>query len=172
MVNRSLSSDVRTHDGSPINSLLAFLVVDDAPSVHRWLALVGARAVGTSATVATIGYCARDSRTGDSLLDLVYERSFNQKCVAPGRLLTSSDDDLLTHDCASVGNTAGALIVDLATGQAVGLHVDGALDGPGTAVAWSTIEQALRALGERTVVAAPALGADALERRGRSAGRL
>ena len=119
--------------------------------------------------MATIGYCARDSRTGDPLLDLVYERSFNQKCVAPGRLLNSSDDGFLTHDCASVGNTAGALIVDLATGQAVGLHVSGALDGPGAGVAWSTIEQALRALGERVVVAAPELGADALERRGRSA---
>ena len=127
------------------------------------------RSGGKSGAVATIGYCARDSRTADPLLDLVYERSFNQKCVAPGRVLNSSDDGFLTHDCASVGNTAGAVIVDLATGHVVGLHVSGALDGPGAGVAWSTIEQALRALGERTVVMAPELGADALERRGRSA---
>ena len=159
--------DIRTHDGSPVSSLLAFLVVDDAHRVtDGWR--MSARRVETSATVATIGYCARDSRTGDLMLDLVYERSFNQKCVAPGRLRASSEDDLLTHDCASVANTAGALIVDLATGQAAGLHVVGALDGPGTAVGWPTIEQALRALGERMVVAVPALGADALERRGRS----
>ena len=160
--------DVRTHDGSPINSLLAFLVLDGAPQfTNGWHS--SERSGGKSGTVATIGYSARDSRTGDPLLDLVYERSFNQKCVAPGQLLNSSDDGFLTHDCASVGNTAGAVIVDLVTGHAVGLHVSGALDGPGAAVAWSTIEQALRALGERLVVAAPELGADALERRGRSA---
>jgi endonuclease G, mitochondrial len=159
--------DVRTPDGAPVNALLAFLVVDGA---HR-LTDGGrsGRGVGKSDAVVTIGYCARDSRTGDLLLDLVYERSFNQKCVAPGRLLTSSADGLLRHDCASVGNSAGSAIVDLATGQTVGLHVGGALDGPGTGVAWSTIEQALGALGERIVVAAPELGADALERRGRSA---
>ena len=160
--------DVRTHDGSPINSLLAFLVLDGARQfTNGWHA--SERGGGKSEAVATIGYCARDSRTGDPLLDLVYERSFNQKCVAPGRLLNLSDDGFLTHDCASVGNTAGAVIVDLATGRVIGLHVSGALDGPGAAVAWSTIEQALRALGERPVVAAPELGADALERRGRSA---
>lgn len=160
--------DVRTDDGSPINSLLAFLLIDGARRFTNGWHTSG-RGGGKSGAVATIGYCARDSRTGDPLLDLVYERSFNQKCVAPGRLLNSSENGLLTHDCASVGNTAGAVIVDLATGQVVGLHVGGALDGPGAGVAWPTIEKALRALGERIVVAAPELGADALERRGRSA---
>jgi endonuclease G, mitochondrial len=160
--------DVRTHDGSAINSLLAFLLLDGARRFTNGWHTSG-RGVGKSGAVATIGYCARDSRTGDPLLDLVYERSFNQKCVAPGRLLNSSEDGLLTHDCASIGNTAGALIVDLATGQVVGLHVGGALDGPGAGVAWPMIEQALRALGEHIVVAVPELGEDALERRGHSA---
>ena len=160
--------DVRTHDGSPINSLLAFLVLDGARQfINGWH--TSERSGGKSGAVATIGYSARDSRTGDPLLDLVYERSFNQKCVAPGRLLKLSDDGFLTHDCAAVGNTAGAVIVDLAMGHVVGLHINGALDGPGAGVVWSTIEQALRALGERTVVAAAELGADALERRGRNA---
>jgi DNA/RNA endonuclease G (NUC1) len=160
--------EVRTSDASPINSLLAFLVFDGAPRfTNGWQTT--ARSGGKSGAVATIGYCARDSRTGDPLLDLVYERSFNQKCVAPGRLLNSSEDGLLTHDCASVGNGAGAVIVDLATGQVVGLHVEGALDGPGTGIALSIIEKALRALGERIAVAVPELGEDALERRGSSA---
>jgi len=159
---------VRTLDDSPINSLLAFLVFDGVNRfTNGWH--MSERGGGHSGAVATIGYCARDSRTGDPLIDLVYERSFNQKCVAPGRLLNSSKDGLLTHDCASVGNSAGAVIVDLATGQVVGLHVDGALDGPGTGVALPTIEKALRALGEHIVVAVPELGGDALERRGSSA---
>jgi endonuclease G, mitochondrial len=160
--------DVRSHDGSPINSLLAFLVFDGARPLtnDRHTSRGGG---GESGAVATIGYCARDSRTGDPLLDLVYERSFNLKCVAPGRLLKSSEAGLLRHDCASVGNSAGGMIVDLATGEVVGLHVGGALDRPGVGVAWPMIEQGLRDLGERIVVAAPDLGADALERRGRSA---
>jgi endonuclease G, mitochondrial len=159
--------EVRTYDDSPINSLLAFLIFDGVRGhINAWhLSESGGRSSGA---VATIGYCARDSRTGDLLLDLIYERSFNQKCVAPGRLLNSSEDGLLTHDCASVGNSAGAVIVDLATAQVVGLHVEGALDGPGTGIDLSTIEKALRALGEHIVVAVPELGGDALERRGSS----
>src|SRR5262249_39661021 len=135
--------EIRTHDDSRINSLLAFLVLDRARQFSNgWH--VSERDGSKNGTVATIGYCARDSRTGDPLLDLVYERSFNQKCVAPGRLLKSSEDGFLTHDCASIGNSAGAVIVDLATGQLVGLHVEGALDGPGTGIALPTIEKALR----------------------------
>src|SRR5262249_27000863 len=160
--------DVRAHDGSPIDSLIAFLVLDGARRLtNGWP--TSEHGGGKSGAVVTLGYCARDSRTGDPLLDLVYERSFNQKCVAPGRLVSSAEDGLLTHDCASVGNTAGGVIVDLATGQVVGLHVGGALDWPGAGVAWPRIEQLLRALGERIMVATPELGADALERRGRSA---
>jgi endonuclease G len=160
--------DVRTHDDPSINSPLAFLVIDGACPLTNGLR-TPTRDSWKGGTVATVGYCARDSRTGDPLLDLVYERCFNQKCIAPGRLLNSSEDGLLTHDCASVGNSAGAMIVDLATGQVVGLHVGGALDRPGTGVAWARVEQALHTLGERIVVVAPELAADALERRGRSA---
>ena len=106
VVNRSLWS---TFDPPRFadQSLLAFLVLDGAPQfTNGWH--TSEPSGGKSGAVATIGYTARDSRTGDPLLDLVYEPSFNQKCVAPGKLLNSSDDGFLTHDCASVGNTAGA----------------------------------------------------------------
>ena len=160
--------DVLMKDDPSLGAVLAFLVVDKSHrsgASWRW----SGEKVGTGAAVATIGYGARDSRTGDALLELVYERSFNQKCVAPGRLRTSSDDSFLTHDCASVGNTSGAVIVDLATGALVGLHVGGALDGPGAGVRSSAVERALRALGERVVVASPQLEEGVLERRRRTA---
>lgn len=156
--------DVRTTDDPPLGSLAAFLVVDAS---HRftdpwqW----SGRAIEALASIVTITYCARDSRTGDLLLDEVYARSFNQKCAAPGRLLTSSPDALLTHDCATVGNSAGGVIIDLATGHPVGLHLGGALQEPGTGVPWAAVDRALRAAGGRIVVAAPELGEAALERR-------
>lgn len=155
--------DIRTVNDPPFGSLIAFLIVDAAPGpADSWRRSGLATAPG--ATVITIAYCASDSRTGDALLDAVYARSFNQKCVSPGRLLTSSAD-ALTHDCGSVGNSGGGLIVDLATGDAVGLHVAGALYGPGTGIGWAALESALRSVSERVVSPVPEFEEDALERR-------
>jgi endonuclease G, mitochondrial len=143
--------DIRTMDDPPFGSWLAFLVVEEAHRLDQPWRLSG-REVDAPAWVVTITYSARDSRTGDPLLDEVYARSFNQRCVAPGRLLTASADSLVTHDCAAVGNSAGGVIVDLATGDPVGLHLGGALEKPSTGIPWAVVDRRLRSFAEPIVV--------------------
>ncbi len=49
---------------------------------------------------------------------------YNVKRLAPGRLKGAAAD-LVTHDCSTLGGNSGSPIVDLATGDVVGLHFSG-----------------------------------------------
>jgi endonuclease G len=157
--------DVRTDESAP-GSPIAFLTVD-AP--QRGIALRPPPAqMAPGESVAVITYCARDSRSRDPIKDEVYTPTFNQKGVAPGRLIIA-DASNLAHDCGSVGASSGGLIMHLATGGIVGLHVAGGLDGPGLGAPWSVIDRAMRAAGHAIAIAAPVLDEEALERRGATA---
>ncbi|MCI0347152.1 MAG: DNA/RNA non-specific endonuclease, partial [Chloroflexi bacterium] len=69
--------------------------------------------------------------------------------VAPGRLLRNVPGALVQHDCATLDDGGGALLLDLATGRAIGLHLSGALDGPGVGVAAADVLATMAALGLR-----------------------
>jgi endonuclease G len=153
--------DVRMDESAP-ESPIAFLVVDARQPGIALRPPPAAMAPGES--VAVITYCARDSRSRQPINDEAYAATFNQKGVAPGRLILA-DASHLTHDCGSVGASSGGLIMHLATGGIVGLHVAGGLDGPGFGAPWSAIDRAARAAGHAIAIAAPAPDEDALERR-------
>lgn len=75
--------------------------------------------------VATIGYPAADSRVPDQpLVHRIFGDVYNVKRMAPGQLLDPRDD-LILHDCSTLGGNSGSPIVDLHTGTAVGLHFSG-----------------------------------------------
>ena len=153
--------DVRTDESAP-GSPIAFLTVD-APQ-HGIALRPPPAPMASGESVAVITYCARDSRSRDPITDDVYAATFNQKAVAPGRLISTDASDL-THDCGSVGTSSGGLIMHLATGSIVGLHVAGGLDGPGLGAPWSVIDRTMRAAGHAIAIVAPALDEEALERR-------
>jgi endonuclease G len=75
--------------------------------------------------VAVIGYPARDSRVPDEqLLQSIFGDVYDKKRLAPGQV-TKAQRDVLLHDCSTLGGNSGSVLVDLATGQAVGLHFAG-----------------------------------------------
>lgn len=75
--------------------------------------------------VATIGYPARDSRVPDQdLVRSIYGDVYEKKRLAPGEIKGSEGDDVL-HDCTTLGGNSGSVVVDLETGNAVGLHYSG-----------------------------------------------
>jgi endonuclease G len=75
--------------------------------------------------VATIGYPARDSRIPDAgLMDDVFGDVYDKKRLAPGQV-TDVRADVLLHDCSTLGGNSGSVLIDLATGKAVGLHFAG-----------------------------------------------
>lgn len=75
--------------------------------------------------VAAIGYPARDSRNDSDVMLQVFGDIYDVKRFAPGRITSARKGFIFTHDCSTLGGNSGSVIVDVATGQALGLHFGG-----------------------------------------------
>jgi endonuclease G len=99
--------------------------------------------------VAVIGYPARDRRVPDAqLMHSIFGNVYDKKRLAPGQIIRAQKD-LVFHDCSTLGGNSGSVVLDLATGRAVGLHFAGRfLEAnyavPASVIA-SRIEEVLRA---------------------------
>lgn len=72
-----------------------------------------------------IGYPARDSRIPDQdLMERIFGDVYDKKRLAPGQI-TAVASDLLQHDCSTLGGNSGSVVLDLASGEAVGIHFAG-----------------------------------------------
>jgi endonuclease G len=75
--------------------------------------------------IAVIGYPARDRRVpDDQLMQSIFGGVYDKKRLAPGQV-TEARSDVVLHDCSTLGGNSGSVLVDLATGEAVGLHFAG-----------------------------------------------
>ena len=75
--------------------------------------------------VATIGYPAYDSRIPEpALMRRIYGDVFDKKRLAPGGV-TQVDDARIWHNCTTLGGNSGSVVLDLETGEAMGLHFSG-----------------------------------------------
>src|SRR5262249_10277550 len=75
--------------------------------------------------VATIGYPGTDRGNYDlDTLLRVYGNVFDTKRCAPGKI-TGQDGRGISHDCSSMPGSSGSALVDLVTGDVVGLHFQG-----------------------------------------------
>ncbi len=75
--------------------------------------------------VAVIGYPARDSRVPDAqLMQSIFGDVYDKKRLAPGQI-TKAQKDVVFHDCSTLGGNSGSVVLDLTTGEAVGLHFAG-----------------------------------------------
>jgi endonuclease G len=82
--------------------------------------------------VAVIGYPARDDRNDLTLQDRIFERIYNVKRLQPGKIrgrdTIRSYGNLVraaTHDSSTLGGNSGSAIIDVLTGDVVGLHFAG-----------------------------------------------
>lgn len=75
--------------------------------------------------IATIGFPAADSRIPEQdLMSHLFGDKYNVKRLAPGQVQRLADE-LVMHDCSTLGGNSGSPIVDLATGEVLGLHFSG-----------------------------------------------
>jgi endonuclease G len=75
--------------------------------------------------VATIGYPAADSRIPEQdLMTRLFGDKYNVKRLAPGQVQKLTDG-LVMHDCSTLGGNSGSPIIDLTTGEVLGLHFSG-----------------------------------------------
>ncbi len=88
--------------------------------------------------VYLIGYPVRDARRNEpEAIARIFRDVYNVKRVQPGLLrgtLTFHEIQLLRHDCAPLGQTSGAPLLDLETHQVLGLQTTGRYLETGTAV--------------------------------------
>ncbi len=82
--------------------------------------------------VAVIGYPAKDVRNDIKLQDQIFERTYNVKRLHPGKLRErdriksfSNEVNALTHDSSTLGGNSGSAVLDVKSGQIVGLHFAG-----------------------------------------------
>ncbi|MFN9268938.1 MAG: DNA/RNA non-specific endonuclease [Planctomycetaceae bacterium] len=82
--------------------------------------------------VAVVGYPAKDWRNNTSVQDDVFGGVYNVKRLQPGKLRDrktcpsfGKQVNAMTHDCSTLGGNSGSAVIDVATGQVVGLHFAG-----------------------------------------------
>ena len=100
----------------------------------------------TGRQVFTCGYPASDSRRNDPQEMLrIFANIFDVKRLQPGELRSlDSGNNVVMHDCSTLGGNSGSCVVDLATNQVVGLHFGGRyLEGNNAVALWRLTDDPL-----------------------------
>jgi endonuclease G len=77
------------------------------------------------AWIAVVGYPAYDSRNDTGDQQRIFDGIYNVKRLAPGQVTAFAGNELLYHDATTLGGNSGSVVVDLASGKALGLHFGG-----------------------------------------------
>jgi endonuclease G len=75
--------------------------------------------------IAVIGYPAWDSRNDLALMQRLFEDIYGVKRLAPGYIMTPGEGFVFEHDCTTLGGNSGSVVLDAASGEAIGLHYAG-----------------------------------------------
>jgi hypothetical protein len=88
--------------------------------------------------VYLVSYPARDGRRNDpEPISRIFRDVYNVKRIQPGVLrgfLQFREVQLLQHDCACLGQSAGGCLIDLETHQVLGMHLNSRFMETGTAI--------------------------------------
>ncbi|MEI9425920.1 DNA/RNA non-specific endonuclease [Mesorhizobium sp. Cs1299R1N1] len=140
---------------------LAFLEVEQIDGTVAKPIRLSVAAPTKNPFVATIGYPAFDSRIPEpDLMKQIYGEIFDKKRLAPGAI-TEVDQDRVLHNCTTLGGNSGSVVVDLKSGEALGLHFSGSFLRTNFAVRADRVRERLDALlagtlrGKREVPARP-----------------
>ncbi|MCO8165460.1 serine protease [Pseudomonas sp. 21LCFQ010] len=97
----------------------------------------------TNTHVVAAGYPVRDAEVEDQqLMEQIFQELYTYKCLSPG--MVSGFTGTVLHDCSTLRGNSGSPLLDLNSGEVVGLHfLGGPLDGSNQAIAASTIRNLL-----------------------------
>ena len=112
---------------------MALLRVPGIGAAHPPLKLgVGRAADKLGRDVAVIGYPGFDTRNPTDVQDHVFNATYYVKRLQPGRVRGEAKIesyqrllDVPTHDASTLGGNSGSAIIDVETGEVVGLHFAG-----------------------------------------------
>lgn len=136
-----IEDDAQLNDGSPSPDI-AFLRVSSGDSLATPISLFS-EPIEPNRDVAVIGYPARDGGRNDyQVMDRIFAGVYDVKRLHPGKI-TGVTDNVITHDCSTLGGNSGSVVLDLETGKALGLHFGGAYRKTNYAVPASVIKDRL-----------------------------
>jgi endonuclease G len=125
---------------------LAFLEVEQIDGTVATPIRLSATTPTKNPFIATIGYPAFDSRIPEpDLMKQIYGEIFDKKRLAPGAI-TDVDQDRVLHNCTTLGGNSGSVVVDLKSGEALGLHFSGSFLRTNFAVRADRVKERLDAL--------------------------
>ncbi len=75
--------------------------------------------------VVVIGYPANDPRNPAAAVADIFGSVFEVKRLSPGEISGNPKGFLIHHDCSTLGGNSGAVVLDIESGKAVGLHFGG-----------------------------------------------
>lgn len=139
-----IEEDIQNPDGSGSPDI-AFLRISEMGDAENPLATpisLSKNLVESGRNVAVIGYPARDSRNESSVMDRIFSNVYNVKRLHPGQIIGVTSN-VITHDCSTLGGNSGSVVLDLNTGEAVGLHFGGSYRRQNYAVPASIIKERL-----------------------------
>ncbi len=108
--------------------------------------------------IAVVGYPARDVRGVESTeaARRIFGDIYDVKRLSPGKVLRAEKKDwFFTHDATTLGGNSGSVVLDLDTGNAIGLHFLGQLHEANYAVKGSALLDHLSRKKLKSTVAAP-----------------
>jgi endonuclease G len=142
--------DFKREVGSPEDDHSAYVEVESVAMVHPYWDMALIRVAGLPAVhrplklsvrppqdlverdVVAVGYPGRDSRNDLDVQDRIFRRTYDVKRLQPGQArprarIRSFENvvDAMTHDSSTLGGNSGSAVVDVQTGEVVGLHFAG-----------------------------------------------
>ena len=109
--------------------------------------VLASRAATRDQRVAVIGYPAKDSRLPDQdLMEEIFGNVYDKKRLAPGQI-TEVRGEEIEHDCSTLGGNSVSVVLDLRSGEALGLHFAGIFLEANFAVPAALVADRLRGLG-------------------------
>ncbi|HAA58519.1 MAG TPA: hypothetical protein DCE42_27400 [Myxococcales bacterium] len=105
--------------------------------------------------IAIIGYPARDLRLPDQeLMEKLFGNIYNKKRLAPGMVMNVTPT-YFEHDASTLGGNSGSVVLDLETGQAVGIHFAGRFLKANYAVPSTLISERLHQISQGATIHSP-----------------
>ncbi|MCY7329018.1 MAG: serine protease, partial [Saprospiraceae bacterium] len=147
---------------------LALLEVEASNMLPPPITLSSRRlALNDNSDVVAIGYPAWDGqRNNPFVMEDIFKGIYDVKRLSPGRIAGPHPrGHIFMHDCTTLGGSSGSLIVDIASGEAIGLHFSGKFMENNYAITSHAILQRLAQLSSSFYFQVTAPGAGGEERR-------
>jgi endonuclease G len=96
--------------------------------------------------ISVIGYPARDDRRNDpDAARSIFKDIYEKKRLAAGKIQSDGQTDVIVfkHDCSTLGGNSGSVVLDVASGKALGLHFGGRFEVSNFAVRIEAVRRAL-----------------------------